>query len=403
MTQLTSNSDADIAISDPGIMTNKVEPNGALARIMLAFLTTAGIFYINIMPAVVSGLKEGLAFTNQQAGFVSSANLYGAAIGALTAVFLIKRINWRVWSYSLLFMLVAIDGFCIFIENPTLMISTRFLHGLTGGMLVGIGFSIISRTSEADKTFGYLLFIQWGLGGVGLMYLPELVTNYGSSALFIALMAFTLVTLLMMPYIPHYKVEKKSSTDQRETPLNKKSLSFNLTAIFLFQAANMGLFAYMIGLGKAQGLSIEFMSPALASASWVALLGPFLVIIIGTRYGRTIPLMTSILTAAVCSWALHYSESEQVYLIANIIIGITWAFAIPYMFGICSELDKAGQLAAMGGFASKMGLATGPMVAALIMGGNDYQRIIDVAAIVLVLCCATVFLPAFKLDKNSPD
>jgi hypothetical protein len=55
-------------------MKERVEPNGMWARIMLAFLTTAGIFYINIMPAVVSGLKEGLAFTSQEAGFVSSAN-----------------------------------------------------------------------------------------------------------------------------------------------------------------------------------------------------------------------------------------------------------------------------------------------------------------------------------------
>jgi hypothetical protein len=53
----------------------KVDANGITARILLAFLTTAGIFYINIMPAVVSGLKEGLDFTNQQAGFVSYANL----------------------------------------------------------------------------------------------------------------------------------------------------------------------------------------------------------------------------------------------------------------------------------------------------------------------------------------
>lgn len=74
---------------------NGINPNGIWARVMLAFLTTAGIFYINIMPAVVSGLKEALDFSNQQAGFVSSANLYGAAIGALAAVFVIKKINWR--------------------------------------------------------------------------------------------------------------------------------------------------------------------------------------------------------------------------------------------------------------------------------------------------------------------
>jgi len=389
----------DIATINDISPINKVDPNGIIARVMLAFLTTAGIFYINIMPAVVSGLKEGLAFTNQQAGFVSSANLYGAAIGALLAVFLVKHINWRNWSYILLISLIVIDCSCIFVESPTEMIAIRFLHGLVGGLLVGIGFSIISRTAEADKTFGYLLFIQWGLGGLGLMYLPELVPVYGTVALFISLIAFTLVTLLMMPFIPDYKVAKENSVKDDDLKLAKKPLFLNLFGIFLFQAANMGLFAYMIGLGKADGLTISFMSSSLASASWIALLGAFLVIIIGTKFGRTLPLVSSILITALCSWLLHFSESEQVYLVANIIIGVAWAFALPYLFGICSELDKAGQLAALGGFASKMGLASGPMVGAILLTGEHYDSVVDVAVIALVLCAIVVYYPANKLDE----
>ncbi len=380
---------------------NKVDPNGIIARVMLAFLTTAGIFYINIMPAVVSGLKEGLAFTNQQAGFVSSANLYGAALGALTAVFLIKRINWRTWSYALLLTLIVIDSACIFINNPSLMIGIRFLHGLTGGLLVGIGFGIISRTSEADKTFGYLLFIQWGLGGLGLMYLPELVPVYGTTALFLSLITFTVVSLIMMPFIPQYSIEKSPSHKEQSQRIQKKPLYFNLAAIFLFQAANMGLFAYVIGLGKARGLTIDFMGPALAYASWIALVGAFLVMLIGTKYGRTIPLVTSILITALCSWLLHFSDSEQVYLVANVIIGVTWAFALPYMFGICSELDKAGQLAALGGFASKLGLASGPMVGALILTNEQYNTVINVAVFGLVLSAICILKPAKLLDKVS--
>jgi len=391
-------------IKDSNISSGKanfqVDPHGILARVMLAFLTTAGIFYINIMPAVVSSLKDALDFTNQQAGFVSSANLYGAAIGALTAVFLIKRINWRSWSYVLLVALVAIDTTCMFIASPEIMISIRFIHGLVGGLLVGIGFGIISRTNEADKTFGYLLFIQWGLGGLGLMYLPELVPNFGISALFISLIAFTLVTLVMMPFIPHYAIEDIDVANNADTTIKRVPLSLNLFGIFLFQAANMGLFAYMIGLGKVEGLTIQFMSPALALASWIALLGAFLVIIIGTKFGRTLPLVAAILITAIASWVLHYSENEQIYLIANVIIGITWAFTLPYMFGICSEFDKAGQLAALGGFASKMGLATGPMVGALLLGGDNYAMVINVAALALIVCAAVTFMPARMLDTK---
>lgn len=378
----------------------KVAPNGMVARIILAFLTTAGIFYINIMPAVVNGLKDGLAFTNQQAGFVSSANLYGAAIGALTAVFLIKQIRWQKWSYGLLVALLIIDFICIYIQSPTMMIAVRGVHGLVGGLLVGIGFGVISRTKEADKTFGYLLFIQWGLGGLGLMYLPGLVPEYGTTALFISLMMFTFVTLLMMPFLPLYAINRDEELHKLDTSIDWKPLSLNVFGIFLFQAANMGLFAYIIGLGRTEGLTLDFMSPALAMASWIALIGAFLVIVIGTKFGRTLPLTAAILLTALCSWALHYSIDENVYLIANVIIGITWAFVLPYLFGICSELDSAGQMAALGGFASKMGLATGPMVAAFLLGEDNYTLVIDIAVITLIVCAFVIISPARLLDRS---
>ena len=402
MTQATDTNDVD-ATAKQTSSGFKVLPDSIAAKIFLAFLTTAGIFYINIMPAVVSGLKEGLAFTNQQAGFVSSANLYGASIGALAAVFMVKKINWRSWSYALLFALLAIDLACIYISSPEMMIGIRFFHGLVGGLLVGIGFAVISRTKEADKTFGYLLFIQWGLGGLGLMYLPGLVPTYGTSALFLALIAFTLVTLVMMPLLPEYSVEDiaDDSTKQEEKPaIQKLPLCMNLGAIFLFQAANMGLFAYMIGLGKAGGLTIDFMSPSLAAASWVALLGSLLVIVVGTKFGRAMPLLGAILLTAFCSWLLRFNDSTSIYLYANIIIGVGWAFVLPYLFGICSELDRAGQLAALGGFASKMGLASGPMVAGVLLGEDNYGLIIDVAVIGLITCAVVSFKPANMLDRK---
>ncbi|WNC72250.1 MFS transporter [Thalassotalea psychrophila] len=378
----------------------KAEPNSVIARIILAFLTTAGIFYINIMPAVVNGLKDGLGFSTQQAGFVSSANLYGAAMGALLAVFIIKKINWKRWSYSLLVALIAIDLACIVIESPSLMIAVRAFHGITGGLLVGIGFGIISRTSEADKTFGYLLFIQWGLGGLGIMYLPGLVPEYGTGALFLSLVAFTVVTLMMMPFLSEYPIEDKPVEKQLNSSVKRLPLMMTLFAIFLFQGANMGLFAYIIGLGKVEGLTVEFMSPVLAIASWIALIGSALVIVLGTKFGRTIPILFAVLITALCTWLLHFSESEMVYLVTNMFIGITWAFVLPYLFGICSELDQAGQMAAMGGFASKMGLASGPMVAALLLGDDNYAMVINISAIALVACALVAFKPARLLDSK---
>ena len=378
----------------------KVAPNSVLARIFLSFLATAGIFYINFMPAVINGLKEGLQFTNQQAGFVSSANLYGAAFGALVSVFLIKKINWRRWAYALLILLICIDTVSIFAESPTTLTIIRAIHGICGGLLVGIGFAIISRTTEADKTFGYLLFIQFGLGGLGIMVLPGLVPIYGPGVLFMTLIAFTLITLIMLPFLDEYPVIEPALNQQVDKTIKTGYLTLNLLTIFLFQAANMGLFAYMIGLGKVEGLSLDFMSSSLGTASWVALIGTVVVIAVGTKYGRTKPLLVGIIVTAICSWSLHYSESQTVFMLANFMIGITWAFVLPYVFGICSELDAAGQMAAMGGFASKMGLASGPMIGALVLGEANYGLIINIAAIALLFSAALVIIPARYLDNK---
>ena len=61
------------------------------------------------MPAIVDGLIEGLNFSNRDAGLVGSANTYGAAFGAFTAVFFVKRINWRISAFALLLGLIAVD------------------------------------------------------------------------------------------------------------------------------------------------------------------------------------------------------------------------------------------------------------------------------------------------------
>ncbi|RMA78470.1 MFS transporter [Umboniibacter marinipuniceus] len=379
----------------------KLARNGELARVALAFLATAGLFYVNIMPALVDGLIDGLGFSNQDAGFVGSANVYGAAVGAFGVVFLIKRLNWRLTAYGLLGALIVMDLLSMLVKTPHLMMATRFIHGVVGGALVGIGFAVIARTTNADRTFGYLLSVQFGLGGVGLMYLPPLVPEYGTTALFIALIAFSLVTLLMVPFLDDYHPEESVKTPLEGKSKLSKPLLLALLATFFFQAANMAVYAYIIGLGRSVGLDIDSISTTLGQAAWLGILGSGLVIILSTKFGRLFPLAAGILLTAAGTWAFHFSELPWVYWVANVAVGITWAFVISYLLGLCAEFDTTGQMAALGGFASKMGLASGPMAAALVVGDGDYATMLNAGVLSLLLCLALVAVPARLLDKRS--
>ncbi|MDB2410693.1 MFS transporter [Pseudomonadales bacterium] len=378
-------------------------PDSMLARLLLAFLATAGLFYVNIMPALVDGLVEGLGFTNKEAGLVGSSNVYGAAVGALLIVFLISRINWRTAAWVFLSGLIIIDAASIFIDDAQLLTSLRFFHGLIGGMLVGTGFAVIARTHKPDRTFGMLLGVQYGLGGLGIMVIPPLVPDFGTPILFLTLIGFSLITALMLPFIPDYPIDIKSADrPEHQAPATKlRPLSLTLLALFLFQAANMAVFAYIIILGKSFGLDPAFIMPVLGAASWVGVLGALLVVVFSTRFGRFFPVLIGMAVTLVATWLLHYSGSPLAFIIANCAVGITWAFIIAYLLGMSAEFDKAGRMAALGGFASKMGLASGPFVAALIVGDNNYALLINVALVFMAISMIAAIIPARFLDREA--
>lgn len=383
----------------------KVSPNSMIARTFLAFLASAGLFYVNIMPAIVSGLIDALGFTNQQAGNIASANMYGAAVGALFIVFLIKRINWQMASTLFLSGLIAIDLLSIKLSDPTTLLYIRFLHGFIGGMLVGTGFSLIARTRQPDRTFGVLLFVQFGFGGLGIMFIPGLVPEFGTQILFYSLVAFSVATFLMLPFLPDYAVspDRKKENQVSSNGIKWLPLILTLATIFLFQAANMGLFAFIIGLGEYYELEMGFISTTLGIANWLGLAGAGLVIVIGSRFGYLKSVIAGITFTALAMWILLYSNIPWIWIVSNCMIGITWGFTISYLLGLASRFDETGQMAAMGGFASKMGLASGPVVTAMLLGEDNYELIIMVATAVMVITAITVWIPSRVQDRTNLD
>lgn len=381
----------------------KVSPNSMIARLLLAFLATAGLFYVNIMPALVDGLKVGLGFTNKQAGLVGSCNVYGAALGALLIAFLVRRIDWRIAAHVLLVGLIVMDLVSMLVRDPVGLMSVRFLHGFIGGMLVGISFSIFARTISPDRTFGMLLLLQVFAGGLGVMSLPLLVPKFGTDVLFLSLVLFSLTTLILLQFLPDYPVpptlQRASGIDAGTLQL--KPLLLALFSVLFFQAANMGLFAFIIGLGKNRGLPVPFISESLGIANWLSTLGALLVIVVSTRFGLFKVILGGMLLTIAGTYLFNFSAERWIWVAANVGTGITWNFVISHLLGMCARFDRTGQTAVWAGFASKMGLASGPMLFSFLVGAGNYSILIAAALVLLTLATVASGIPAWTLDHLS--
>jgi predicted MFS family arabinose efflux permease len=378
----------------------RAAPNGLVAAVLLSFLATAGLFYVNIMPAIIEGLTRGLGIATREAGLIGSANVYGAALGAFVSVFLVRRWPWRPVAAALLIALMCLDLTSIMLGTAEALIGVRAIHGIVGGLLVGFAFSVIARTAHPERTFGMLLVVQFGLGGLGVMFLPRLAIEHGTWVLFVALFAFSAITLTMMSWLDDYVSGEPRSVVRRARGDGKQPWLFVLAllAVFLFQAANMALFSYILGLARHFGLDMEFASRAVGAATWIGIAGSVLVIALSTRRGRVLPLTIALIATLAGFWLLHYSASGVMYVIANCATGITWAFVMPYLLGMCAEFDEGGQAAAFGGFASKMGLASGPLLGALLLKEENYSLLICISGVGIMLCMIAAFIPARMLD-----
>ncbi len=369
---------------------------------LLSLMATAGFFYVNIMGAIVEGLVTGLKFSNAQAGMVGSANIYGAAVGTMIAIFIVRHIRWKPALASLLFILLAIDLFSITIQEPILLTIIRACHGFVGGMAVGVTYSVMARTQSPDRAFGMLLLLQFSLGGFGLMFLPALVPLYGAKILFMVLAALTSIALLGMLLLPRSIVHDVVDNTKLllQVKINKLTASFTLLALFLFQAGNMALASFIIRLGENYKLTLDIISEALGWATWIGALGAVAVIMIGIRYGRMRLLLISMLLTLIGIAGFYWSDNVIIFFAANIGTAITWSFVVPYLFGMASELDKSGRLATTAGFASKLGLASGTIAAGLILQTDDYEMLISMSLVLLAIATVCAVIAAIKVDTK---
>lgn len=370
----------------------------------LALLATAGFFYVNIMSAIVDGLVTGLGFSNPQAGMVGAANIYGASVGSFIAVLLVRRLSWRPALIVLLTLLVLLDLISLVITSASLLTGIRALHGLFGGMAVGVTYSVMARTRSPDRAFGMLLLVQFGLGGLGVMFLPTLVPTYGTAVLFLSLAALSACALAITFALPRLAGTGPDSHDG-VSPLTRSAhntAALTLLALFLFQAGNMALTAFIIRLGEHFHLERGFIGQALGWATWIGAAGAVLVIVMGTRFGRLRPLCVATLITLAGTTAFFRSDLGAVFFIANVGTAITWSFVVPYLFGMLSRLDASGGLATLGGFVSKLGLASGPLFAGYVLRTNDFIPLIAAAIVALALAGVAMFLAARRIDLLEP-
>jgi len=175
------------------------QPLSAAAAI--ALLSTAYTFY-NVQPAVISAAEKSLSLSNAQLGFLAASYTLGLALAAISAVFWIRRADWRRWAYAgTLFTIAAY--FLLLTADYTMLLALLPALGFANGANISIALTCLGDTANPARSFGLGMAGQISVAGLLLYMIPSYVTpTWGLDGCLVVLAAVTAVGLPFLRFIP---------------------------------------------------------------------------------------------------------------------------------------------------------------------------------------------------------
>ena len=379
---------------------HKIRAESALAYLFLTLIASAGVFYILVLPAIVSTLVDGLGFTEQQAGYVSSANAYGSMTGAIVAVFLVRHVSWRKAVAYMFVLMIAMELASTQIASPELMTFWRYVSGAVGGCSVGFGLSLLARLKQPDRAFGFLVVVQFGIGGLLILLRPYVTPYLGVTGIFVMLALLMVLSLSFIPFLDAYPPKSPTSAGKFRLPPLTVFTVLTLFGVFFYQAAGNGMWTFVERVGIALQLDSLHVSQAVAFATWGGCAGGFVPILLGNSMGRMRLIVIGIVMTIAGVGLIHFSDGLVSFTIGGAIINFAWSFVIAYLLGLTAHFDASGQLTALAGTASKFGLATGPLIATMLIANGTYGPMLFAATIGYTMALVVAIVPARHADRT---
>ena len=366
--------------------------------LILTFTFSTGFFML--MPGILGGIADHLGYSNQQIGWVASAEMMGNFCGAILTFFTMVLIEPKKMVLIGALGLIAgnlLSGILqLSPDDLFVFLVLRFATGICSGVVVTTCISLLGKTSNTERNFGLMIASQLCLAMSGLYFLPQLLEKFGISSAFYLLAFLAGLSILALSSFP--KRSLLSTAGEEITLLNvlsNRSLLLLFLAIFIFFCAQGGIWTYLDRLGVGSGLSARQVGSYLALGKIFGVAGSIFAALLAMRFGRIKPFVLAILCSVLSMGLLAESGSVTAFLAGVSLFNFGWCFALPYLFGLQASLDKTGRTMSINVTMQTLGIAVGPSVLSIFLQGNDLSPVI-VYGVVCFLLCAFITYPVMK-------
>jgi predicted MFS family arabinose efflux permease len=352
---------------------------------------TLGSLNYPLMPLIVGAISDQYGMAPDKVGLIATADTLGMFIASSSALYWVRRVNWRRASLFFGLLLVAAHIASAFSTTLTTLMAARLAAGFCGGALMVLGNIVVGDTQTRERNVALLSLIQMAVVGIAYFIMPPVIAAHGATGAFLCMAAFVLPAAVIGQFIPEAGVwpPPLSANQLAERKVSVSSMGWIIGGtlpVFFFFLAYGASWTYMERIGVAAGLSRLVVGHALSLSIWAAVFGSAVSWIYATRYGQIRPLLVTLVCQLISlGMLLFFAQSAGAFTVAVSIYFLFINFAGAYQIGVALNVDQTGRGAVIFLLMLKAGVTVGPFVASNFVTRQSYVGPIVISALFFTL------------------
>ncbi len=360
------------------------------AGVLLSVVSAAAFL---ILPLLMSAAHMSLGLNDQELGFLSALVGSASAIGSISALFWVRKVNWRTATTVTMVMMLIGHVVAILSESTTAVSMALACASLGGGGAYSLALTMLSDGRHPDRNFGLSLAAQVAFQVIGLVILPSVIADHGLTGVVVLLITMDILALAMVKWLP--AAGRSNELKMNWSAAFKPASLLALSGCFMF-FFNVGCYwTYIERMGSEGGLTADFIGLGLSIGVAFGIAGALLAAWKGERFGRAWPLTLSALGTVVAALVLAGEINEWLFVASTALYNFVWNYSLAYQYAAVNAVDDSGCSVAMAPAFHSAGVAVGPAGVALLLSSSGLSVVITLISI-SVIVSLVLFLAAFK-------
>jgi len=375
-------------------------PGAIAAGITLAVV---GIAYFMASPVIVGALTEYGGFSEHQAGLLAAIEAGGSFLASIIISLTVDRFDRRKLATAAI--LVAVAANLAMTQTTEFYVTAAFrsLSGLGSGAMYALGLASLAGSQNTSRNFSILLFVQVSFGMLEINLFSWLAVQAGMNGIYFTMAGAFALCLGLVMWLP------SSAPLQQSQPSSlgigsrfHMSLPWAcLVAVFLFYTGVGAFWTYIERIGLSGGLGAEVVHSTLTWTQLLSLLGCVVAAGLSARFGEFRPLILSLVCAAGASYGLTMGITQTGFIIALCTFFLFWNAIDIYQLGTLGNMDHRGRFVALVPAFQTTATASGPALAAVLLGNDGNYSAVLVMAGSTTLVSALVYFFVYFLLRHS--